>query len=296
MIIKVNFLLDVYCNIINSVRVVLIMTFTIITFYKFVELIDLEILQEKILNFCNDLCIKGTILLAHEGINATIAGTEDAIIKFKEFIMEIDEFFDLSFKTSYAELNPFQKMKVRLKSEIVKMAVSNLKVDAQKNYVHANEWDNLISDEDTILIDARNTYETTFGKFENAIVPDIENFHEFPQWFQNFIKNKSDIKNKKIAMYCTGGIRCEKSVSYVKSMGFEQVFHLKDGIIGYLAQNDEKKMWQDECFMFDDRVAVTKKLEPSKILRCNFCSNKVDFYGKFTNITKGKVLCKDCQD
>lgn len=272
------------------------MNFTIITFYKFVALNDLENLKENIVNFCNKLEIKGTILLAIEGVNATIAGEEKSIAKFKEFIYNVCiEFEDLHFKTSFADLNPFQKMKVRLKKEIVKIGLPALQIDAEENYVSASEWDFLINDENTILIDTRNRYETKFGKFANAIVPEIDNFHEFPVWFQDFIKRKKDMKKKKIAMYCTGGIRCEKSVSYVKSLGFKNVFHLKDGILGYLAQNDNKQMWQNECFVFDDRVAVTKNVDPTQNLRCHLCSAPAGCNDQLVNVTKGKVVCHVCK-
>lgn len=272
------------------------MNFTIITFYKFIELNNLFFLKEEILNFCNISEIKGTILLASEGINATISGGNEAIEKFKYFLRNIDEFADLHFKTSFADFNPFQKMKVRLKKEIVKININDFPIDVVDNYVSSDEWDDLLKDDEVILIDVRNDYETKFGKFKNAILPEIENFHEFPAWFQKFIKKQNNIKRKKIAMYCTGGIRCEKSVSYAKSLGFTNVFHLKNGILEYLKQQKNNKMWQGECFVFDDRVAVTKNIEPTQQLQCSLCRIPTNYYQDLINVTKGKVMCNNCKN
>lgn len=272
------------------------MSIEIITFYKFVQLDNLEELKLEILQFCKENNIKGTILLALEGINATVAGSDANIQKFQDFLCSIPEFNDIKFKSSFAKFMPFQKMKVRLKNEIVKIARQDLQLDAQENYVQAEQWNDLLNDSETILLDTRNTYETKFGKFAGAITPEIENFHEFPAWFEEFLQKNSQVKEKKIAMYCTGGIRCEKSVSYVKSLGLKKVFHLQDGILAYLQQDDNKEKWQGDCFVFDDRVALDKNMLSINNFNCYLCKKKTDLSHNLQNVTKGKVLCKKCAD
>lgn len=269
--------------------------FKIATFYKFVSLDNIRDLQEKIRNSCKKFNLKGTILLATEGINATIAGNEDNIIKFLDFLTEFSEFSDLEIKYSQVDFCPFQKLKVRLKREIIKMGSADLKITATENYVAPEDWDELLEDDRTIVIDVRNDYEIKFGKFADALEPEIENFHEFPAWFDG-LAHDVDLLGKRIAMYCTGGVRCEKSVSYLKKCGFNNVFHLRGGILAYLEKNKEKKSWQGECFVFDDRVSITKELTASTTLRCNICSAPANHYGQPINLTKGKVLCKICQE
>ena len=238
--------------------------YTIATYYRFVPIDDPLIMKKKLLQICNNHSIKGTILLAPEGINATIAGEKNNIKNSLYYLKLIDEFRDIECKLSAAEFIPFKKMKIRLKQEIVRMRCENI-IDMQKDgagtYLDANEWDNLIQNDDVILIDTRNYYEIAFGSFKGAINPSTQNFSDFPEWFEKNI----DLQNKdqKIAMFCTGGIRCEKSTAYAKKLGFKNVYHLKGGVLKYLEDKVGKPtMWEGNLFLFDDRIAVDKNLEP----------------------------------
>lgn len=234
--------------------------FVVTTFYKFVDLPDVEEKQVKFIKFCNDHKIKGTILLAHEGINSTLTGTREAIDAFYKFITSIQEFADMEFKESFSDYLPFSKTKVRLKPEIVRLKVKNLDMSKVGEYLDPKQWDEMISKKETILIDTRNDYEVIFGTFKNAKNPRTRNFSDLPEWVDRNLKNVD--KETPIAMFCTGGIRCEKSTAYMKQVGFKNVYHLKGGILKYLEDTkDQENMWQGRCFVFDDRVAVDSELK-----------------------------------
>jgi len=248
--------------------------FLTIAFYQFVSLKNIEQLQVFILKFCQKNSIKGTILLASEGINGTISGDEKKIQKFIEFIKE-DSFFKNNFKNlehkeSWASKNPFYRMKVRLKKEIVALGVDGVSpTDKVGKYINPEDWNKLIEDPDTIVIDTRNNYEVDIGSFKNAINPQTESFREFPAFVE---KNLKDNKQKRVAMFCTGGIRCEKATSLMLEEGFEDVYHLKGGILKYLETiPKDKSLWQGECFVFDQRVAVTHGLDESQYDQCYAC-------------------------
>ena len=248
--------------------------FLTIAFYQFVSLKNIEQLQVFILKFCQKNSIKGTILLASEGINGTISGDEKKIQKFIEFIKE-DSFFKNNFKNlehkeSWASKNPFYRMKVRLKKEIVALGVDGVSpTDKVGKYINPEDWNKLIEDPDTIVIDTRNNYEVDIGSFKNAINPQTESFWEFPAFVE---KNLKDNKQKRVAMFCTGGIRCEKATSLMLEEGFEDVYHLKGGILKYLETiPKDKSLWQGECFVFDQRVAVTHGLDESQYDQCYAC-------------------------
>jgi UPF0176 protein len=248
--------------------------FLTIAFYQFVNLENIDQLQVFILKFCQKNSIKGTILLASEGINGTISGDEKKIQKFIEFIKE-DPFFKNNFKSlehkeSWASKNPFYRMKVRLKKEIVALGVDEVS-PAKKvgQYVNPEDWNALIEDPDTIVIDTRNNYEVDIGSFKNAINPQTGSFREFPAFMEKKLKNN---KQKKVAMFCTGGIRCEKATSLMLEEGFEDVYHLKGGILKYLETiPKDKSLWEGECFVFDQRVAVTHGLDEGKYDQCYAC-------------------------
>ncbi|MFQ3307617.1 MAG: UPF0176 protein [Candidatus Midichloriaceae bacterium] len=228
--------------------------FYIISFYKFIKINSLITLKVDLLSFCKKNKIKGTILIAEEGINATISGDEESINLFCDFITKFDIFSDLLFKHSNSNIDPFKRMKIKLKKEIVTFRVENLDASSPGVYLDSDEWDDLIKKEDTVLIDTRNHYEYAMGTFRNAINPHINNFTELKQWLDvNFDQND---KEKNVAMFCTGGIRCEKSTSYLKQQGFKNVYHLKDGIIKYIKdrKNASDSSWNGECFIFDDRI------------------------------------------
>lgn len=232
----------------------------IASFYKFIPLADYEHLREPMLANMHQIGIKGTILLASEGINGSFAGTREQMDAFYASMHQDPRFNDLNFKETFDEKNPFEKAKVKLRKEIVTMGVSN--VDPLKScgiYLNPDEWHQLIQDPEVIIIDTRNDYEYELGTFKNAINPNTENFREFPTYVQSELDDKKD---KKIAMFCTGGIRCEKSTAYLKDLGFEQVYHLKDGILNYIEQIPaEHSLWEGQCFVFDDRVAVDQELK-----------------------------------
>jgi UPF0176 protein len=248
--------------------------FLTIAFYQFVSLKNIDQLQAFILNFCQKNSIKGTILLASEGINGTISGDEKKIQKFIEFIKE-DSFFKNNFKNfehkeSWASKNPFYRMKVRLKKEIVALGVDGVSPTKKVGkYINPEDWNKLIEDPDTIVIDTRNNYEVDIGSFKNSINPQTETFREFPSYVE---KNLKDNKQKKVAMFCTGGIRCEKATSLMLEEGFENVYHLKGGILKYLENiPKDKSLWEGECFVFDQRVAVTHGLDEGKYDQCYAC-------------------------
>ena len=248
--------------------------FLTVAFYHFITLDKKNNIQEHIHNFCEANKIKGTILLADEGINGTISGKEKNIRDFLIFIKKEGlfngVFSKLEHKESWASKNPFYRMKVRLKKEIVALGVDG--VSPTKNvgkYVKPEEWNNLISDPNTIIIDTRNHYEVDIGTFKNATNPNTSTFRELP----SFIEENLDPKTpKKIAMFCTGGIRCEKATSLMLDKGFKDVYHLEGGILKYLETIDkDKSLWEGECFVFDQRVAVTHGLNEGKYDQCYAC-------------------------
>ena len=284
--------------------------FLTVTFYHFVTLDKKNNIQEHVYNFCEANNIKGTILLADEGINGTISGKEKNIRDFLIFIKKEGlfngVFSKLEHKESWASKNPFYRMKVRLKKEIVALGVDG--VSPTKNvgkYVKPEEWNNLISDPNTIIIDTRNHYEVDIGTFKNATNPNTSTFRELP----SFIEENLDPKTpKKIAMFCTGGIRCEKATSLMLDKGFKDVYHLEGGILKYLETIDkDKSLWEGECFVFDQRVAVTHGLNEGKYDQCYACRHPLSpdemnsshyikgiscpyCYNKLTNEKKSSVI------
>ncbi|WP_265029986.1 oxygen-dependent tRNA uridine(34) hydroxylase TrhO [Wolbachia endosymbiont (group A) of Philonthus cognatus] len=247
------------------------MSFVIATFYHFVELSNYYDMKDEIKTACDNIELKGTILLAEEGINATVSGERNAIDKIFDFLRSDYRLRDLTWKESAAEYQPFSKMKVKLKREIVNLGVGNLDISLKGKYVDPEHWDDFTSQPDVLVIDTRNEYEVKLGKFKNAINPHTQCFREFPQWTESF----SESKDLKVAMYCTGGIRCEKSTAYMKSLGFSDVYHLKGGILSYLEKTYNKNgNWKGECFVFDDRIAVDNSLTPSNTIKYIFCSNR----------------------
>ncbi len=228
--------------------------------YKFVPLEDFRDLRGQLLELCekNEIC--GSLLLAAEGINGTIAGAEENLRHVLGVIRQDPRLADLTHKESWAERKPFQRMKVRLKKEIVTLGVEA--VDPRKrvgSYVAPEDWNALISSPDVLVIDTRNDYEFAFGTFEGALNPKTRSFREFPQW----LKAQQALEGKpKVAMFCTGGIRCEKATSLLLDMGFEDVFHLDGGILNYLEKMpEENSLWSGECFVFDERIAVDHNLK-----------------------------------
>jgi UPF0176 protein len=245
------------------------MPVVISAFYHFAVLEDYEAMKDPLLQFCNEQGLKGTFLLAHEGINSTISGTREGIDALYQYLRNDPRLKDFSYKESFAEVQPFLKMKVRLKKEIVAMGTPDLDVDTYKGtYVAPQAWDALIADPDVLVVDTRNSYEIAVGTFEGAVNPNTRTFREFPQWAEEHLHDKK----QKIAMFCTGGIRCEKSTAYLKRMGFEHVYHLQGGILQYFADTkNAQQKWQGDCFIFDDRAVLNVDLEPNNHLLCPAC-------------------------
>ena len=244
--------------------------YAICALYKFTRLDDFEDIQAPLKSFLDALSVKGTLLLAREGINGTISGGKDSVEKVLDYLQTDDRFLELEYKFSYSKKPPFKRLKVKLKKEIVTMGLSEIDPNhSVGTYIKPKDWNNLINDPDVILIDTRNNYEYEIGSFKGAINPNTETFREFPSFTKNSLKQYQD---KKIAMFCTGGIRCEKSTAYLKSEGFENVFHLQGGILKYLEEvKEEESLWEGECFVFDDRVAVKHNLEQGKYDQCHAC-------------------------
>ena len=243
---------------------------TICALYKFTRLDDFEAIQIPLKSFLNSLAIRGTLFLAREGINGTISGSKDNIEKVLDYLQSDNRFHGIDFKYSYSEKIPFKRLKVKLKKEIVTMGLKEIDpTHSVGTYVKPKDWNDLINDPDVVLIDTRNNYEYEIGSFKGAINPKTETFREFPKFTKN---NLEKYRNKKIAMFCTGGIRCEKSTAYLKSEGFENVFHLQGGILKYLEEiGEDESLWEGECFVFDDRVAVKHNLEQGKYDQCHAC-------------------------
>ena len=243
---------------------------TICALYKFTRLDDFEKIQKPLKKFMELLDVRGTLLLAREGINGTIAGEKINIEKVLSYLKSDKRLADIGFKYSYSEKPPFKRLKVKLKKEIVTLGISDIDpTHSSGTYVKPSDWNELINDPEVVLIDTRNNYEYEIGSFKGAINPNTETFREFPSYTKN---NLEKYRNKKIAMFCTGGIRCEKSTAYLKSEGFENVYHLQGGILKYLEEVQEaESLWDGECFVFDDRVAVKHKLEQGKYDQCHAC-------------------------
>lgn len=240
--------------------------------YRFTPFDDHEALQAPLQQLCDKVGVRGTILLAHEGINGTIAGTDNAIAAVIDHIRNLPDCAATDVKYSNADEMPFNRMKVRLKREIVTMGEPD--VDPRESvgrYVDPHDWNALISDPDTIVIDTRNDYEVAVGTFEGAVDPKTKSFREFPAWFRDHREELLEGK-KKVAMFCTGGIRCEKSTSFLRAEGIEDVYHLKGGILKYLEEvpRDDSK-WEGECFVFDQRVSVKHGLELGSYGQCFAC-------------------------
>jgi len=245
-------------------------SFTVSALYKFVRLDDFESLQQPLLERMKEHNVKGTILLAHEGINGTISGPPAGVKTVLDWLQQDQRLDPLDVKESEHTEAPFHRSKVKLKKEIVTMGVEN--IDPNKSagtYVDPEQWNKLLEEDDVVVIDTRNKYEVEIGSFKNAINPETNSFREFPEYAD---KHLADLKDKKIAMYCTGGIRCEKSTAYLKQQGFKDVYHLKGGILKYLEKTQpQNSLWQGECFVFDDRVAVNHQLEKGLYEQCHAC-------------------------
>lgn len=248
--------------------------FTVAALYRFATLNDPQAIAAGLRALCARLDTCGTLIVAGEGINGTVAGSADAIAMLVGHIRALPDCADLDVKYSTARDTPFGRMKVKVKTEIVTLGVGDLD-PANRAGVHLDpvEWNALIADPDTVVIDTRNAYEVAVGTFQGAIDPETRAFREFPAWFDDFAENlRAQGRTPKIAMFCTGGIRCEKSTALVKARGFDDVYHLKGGILRYLEEMPESESrWQGDCYVFDERVAVGHGLKQGDYVTCRGC-------------------------
>ncbi|WP_081158833.1 rhodanese-related sulfurtransferase [Ensifer aridi] len=269
--------------------------FLVAALYHFVSFPRFAVFREPLQAACHANGVKGTLLLAHEGINGTIAGTDEGIGSVLAFLRAQPEFAGLEHKESRASTMPFLRMKVRLKKEIVTMGVENIDPNnVVGTYVEPKDWNALISDPDTLVIDTRNDYETAIGLFRGAVDPKTKTFREFPDW----VRNNNGLNNRpKIAMYCTGGIRCEKATAFMKEQGFEEVYHLKGGILKYLEEiPPEESLWDGACFVFDERVSVTHGLKEGEHTLCHACRQPLTQEDLLSPLHEEGVSCVHCHD
>jgi UPF0176 protein len=267
--------------------------YTVAALYKFVHIDDCSILQQALKAQCTSLDIIGTLLIATEGINGTLAGEASAMNAFLTFLRSDAWFSDIGIKYSSAEDRPFYRLKIRIKNEIVTMGVEGVSpVRTVGEYVEPQDWNELIDDPEVLVIDTRNDYESIVGSFASAIHPNTRNFREFPRWLD---EQEEVQKTKKIAMFCTGGIRCEKATSYMKEQGYEHVYHLKGGILRYLDEIPKSEsLWDGACFVFDQRVGVEHELKESSLGLCYACGFPVTTEARDTDEYEAGVSCPNC--
>ena len=265
------------------------------SFYHFTRFDAPAALRQSLLMQLSEHGLKGTVLLAGEGMNGTLAGSRAGIEGALRALRALPGCAALEHKESHVEDMPFYRLKVRLKKEIVSMGVAGVNPSATVGtYVAPEDWNDLIPDLDTVVIDARNDYEVGIGTFEGALNPQTTNFHDLPQWLN---EHRGELENKKVAMFCTGGIRCEKATSYLKAQGVEDVFHLKGGILKYLEHVPEaESRWQGECFVFDCRVSVKHGLALGDHEMCHACRRPVDAAGRASPHYVPGVSCDHCID
>ncbi len=263
--------------------------------YKFVSLPDYQQLRQPLFDVMEKNDVRGTLLLAREGINGTVAGSRTGIDTLINWLKSEPRLAELDYKESYTDIPPFNRTKVKLKKEIVTMGVEG--IDPKRvvgTYISPKDWNKLISDPEVLLIDTRNDYEYQVGTFKNAINPNTESFREFPQYIKDHLDPE---KHKKVAMFCTGGIRCEKSTAYLKEQGFDEVYHLKGGILKYLEDiPSEETLWEGECFVFDERVTVNHHLEKGQYDQCHACRMPITEADKTSLMYEVGVSCPHCYD
>ncbi|HBC3363674.1 TPA: rhodanese-related sulfurtransferase [Vibrio parahaemolyticus] len=267
--------------------------YVVCALYKFVELNNYQELREPLLALMEKHHIRGTLLLAGEGINGTVASDRAGIDTLLEWLNTEPRLTGTVYKESYSETQPFNRTKVKLKKEIVTLGVEG--IDPRHvvgTYVKPQDWNDLIADPEVFVVDTRNDYEIEIGTFKGAVNPNTETFREFPDYVK---ENMDPAKHKKVAMFCTGGIRCEKSTAYMKEQGFEEVYHLEGGILKYLEEvPQEKSMWEGDCYVFDGRVAVNHQLEKADYDLCNACRLPITDEDKQSELFEQGVSCPKC--
>jgi len=263
--------------------------------YKFVALEDFHQLREPLLDRCVAAGTRGTLLLAREGINGTIAGSREAIDEVLAYLRSDARLADLEHKESLDDHMPFYRMKVKVKKEIVTMGVPGIDPNQRVGtYVRPQDWNELVNDPEVLLIDTRNDYEYGIGTFRGALDPRTTSFREFPAYVRATLDPR---KHKKVAMFCTGGIRCEKASAFMLNEGFEEVYHLQGGILKYLEEVPEQdSTWEGECFVFDNRVAVNHRLEKGQYDQCYGCRHPITEQDKLSDKYQKGVCCPRCFD
>ncbi len=271
------------------------MSFVVAALYKFVRLDDYHELREPLLDACLNAGTRGTLLLAREGINGTIAGSREGIDEVLHWLRRDPRLADLEHKESFDAQLPFHRMKVKVKREIVTMGVDGVDpTDTVGTYVEPADWNALIDDPEVLLIDTRNDYECSIGSFRGAVDPGTVSFRDFPEFVQ---RELDPARQRKVAMFCTGGIRCEKASAYMLKAGFEEVYHLRGGILKYLEEvPSEESAWEGECFVFDNRVAVNHRLEKGSYDQCFGCRHPITEDDKRSGRYEKGVCCPHCFD
>ena len=266
----------------------------ICSFYKFKKIKNLYLLKKNLLSIIKKNQIFGTVIIAKEGINGSLSGTHKSIVLVEDFLKnEISS--NLIFKNHFYIKDPFLRQKVKIKKEIVRLGLAKVNVEKTTGkYIKPEDWSKFVNDSQTVVIDARNKYESEIGFFKNAITPETDSFSEFPDWIK---RNKEKLNGKRIAMYCTGGIRCEKASSYMIDLGLKDIYQLEGGILNYLDLIKSKdNLWNGECFVFDDRVSVNNNLKKGKYIQCFACRSALsekDVNSK--HYIKG-ISCERCYD
>lgn len=263
--------------------------------YHFVRLEEPEAIRAPLLDFLNEQAIRGTLILATEGINGTVSGSRQAIDSLYQWFQQHPQLAGVKAKESFHDEQPFYRTKVKLKKEIVTMGIDG--VDPQKivgTYVKPSDWNDLISDPEVTLIDTRNDYEYQVGSFQGAVNPNTDTFRDFPKYVA---ENLDPAKHKKVAMFCTGGIRCEKSTAYLKEQGFDEVYHLQGGILKYLEEvSADQSMWDGECFVFDNRVTVGHELKVGDYELCHACRKPLSAEDRQHEHFQEGLSCHHCYD
>ena len=268
-------------------------------FYGFTAMEGLPALQQELKALAEQGSVRGTILLAEEGVNGTISGPDAGVTAVLDRLRQLPGLGGLEAKFSRAEQQTFHRLKVRLKREIVTMGCPTVKPAEQVGtYVPPEQWNALIADPDTLVVDTRNRYEVEVGSFAGAIDPGTESFREFPAWVEQTLRPLvEETKPKAIAMFCTGGIRCEKSTAYLLQQGFENVHHLQGGILKYLEEiPEERSSWQGECYVFDQRVSVNHQLQPGSYSLCHACGLPVSPAQRLEPCYREGISCPHCID
>ena len=273
--------------------------FLVAALYKFVQLADYRALREPLFEFCQEHHVCGTLLLAEEGINGTIAGPEAGVRAVLQYLRDDPRLATLEHKESWADKQPFYRLKVKLKREIVTMGVPNVHAATMAGtYVGPEQWNELVADPDVVVIDVRNDYEVAIGSFERAVNPQTRSFTEFPEWVDQQSREGGLLdpqKKPRVAMFCTGGIRCEKSTAYMRSRGYDEVYHLEGGILKYLETvPQDQSRWDGECFVFDERVSVGHGLEPGRYELCRACRLPLSEQDKASSQYEEGISCPHC--